>query len=218
MQGKIVEVFPRLLIGAILILQGCSDPVEPAVPVQEQVKLNVVDRPISLKDLTTGVVYDTKTMPKPEFKFEGDRRFKYQYFGGLRSTTIKVTDKNIIYDIDIDLGMSAESALNEIEAKLTQDNGRQVKFICSVESESLEMLGIKDSRIESKTCTVVGRSQELVVKIQKPTGTAAVTRIDLNRGRIRLKDPSIEAAIRKEKQEKVSRDAAAAEQKRKSDI
>lgn len=218
MQHKTAAIYFGISIGALLILQGCSDQAEPAPPVQEQVKLNVVDKAISLKDLTTGVVYDAKSLPKPNFKFEGNRRFKYQYFGESRDTSIWVTDKNIIYDIEIDLGMSAPSLLNEIEAKLTQDNGRQVKFSCTVSAESLEPLGIKDSKVESKTCTIVGKSQELIVRIQTPTGTAAVTRIDLNRGRIRLKDTSIEAAIRKEKQEKASKDAAVAEQKRKSDI
>jgi len=89
MRVKNVRAAVGLSMGALLFLQGCG---ESAAPVKEPVRINVVDKTILLKELTTGIAYDTKIFPKPEFRFDGERRFKYQYFGEQRSRSCKTPD------------------------------------------------------------------------------------------------------------------------------
>lgn len=207
-----------LIIGifcASLILQGCG---ESGSSGKEAALLNQADKPIMLKELTTGIPYDTKKFPKPNFKFQEVRHFKYKYFGELRDVKIKVTSKNIIYDIEIRLDINAEQLLNELEGKLSAENAKPIKFDCAVSSVSLEPLGIMNSKLESRECKVIGNTQELILKLQKPTGTAAITRLDLEGGSIRLTDIVIEKSIREEKRQKNEESYKSDEKKRKSDI
>lgn len=201
------------------VLAGCNDSVSPAVEQQQPVTANnVTQHPIMLKDLSTGIVYDTKKLPKADFRFEDSRRFKYSYFGEPRETEIKIDQNGLIYAVTMSMGSGNEALLTELESKFTKESGKAIKFACEISAMSLDAMGIKNSKIETKRCKVIHESQELIVEFQKPLGTAAVTRIDLHRGTLKLTDKKLEKAfIDKRRSADTSADARN-QKKRQSDI
>lgn len=201
---------------ALATLGACSDSAPPVTAAVEAT--NVASKPIFLKDLSTGIVFDSKKFPRPYLSMENARRLKYEYFGDLRDTEILLNGSKQIYSVRINLGLFAEEIVGNLEAKLSSEAGAPVNFKCRSETISLEAMGIKDSRLETKQCVVVHDSQRLTVEVYKPLGIAATTRIDMHGGKITLVDTKLAAAAEQEKDEREKRESLKKSSKRASDI
>lgn len=213
--------FPNKTAVALIITLGlcaCSESDAPPTTISAPALTNIAAHPIYLKDLSTGITFDAKKLPKPYLRVDEVRRLKYEYFGEPRDAEILLTKSNLIYFIKIDLGLFAAEVLKPLEEGFSQKAGKPVKFDCSTQATSLEPLGIKNSKLETTDCKIIHESQLLSVKIRKPLGVAAATRIDLHGGEITLVDKKLAGDAEREKRASEETANQKGKQKRQSDI
>jgi hypothetical protein len=179
---------------------------------------NVVDKKIHLKDLTTGVSINEKPFPKLIYKGYGRALFDYEYYGEKRNFSTEINDKDLVYRISVSLSYVGDDIVGLVEKKLSEDNGRNIKFKCEISVIDLEKFGINRSELETKRCTVRGVDQILVIKQSKPKGAAAALRLDLTSTSLELVDERIEKEVVERKLDKASRDYNERQKKARSDI
>lgn len=130
-----------------LTIVGCQ-PTNDSHPTSS-VRASQLSTPISLKNLTTGV--------KAE-KLDAH----WSYFGKERNVQIEQLPDGAIVSISVSMeGGDAYNLRNELEAKYSKDEGREVRFDCSMNDRRLAILS--DARVWDTVCTLHSKEQVLTI-------------------------------------------------------
>lgn len=148
MQNKLAILISCALVLASLL--GCSEKKNNEVLSEE----SKVGQPIHLKGITTGV--------KPGKEFDDGYLGHWSFFGHDRLTSYKLHN-GLVYSFEASLGDSYEGSQlkDELEKKLTAENGRAIKFTCNSENSTLSFL--KDMAVTNEDCRVEHDNQVLTI-------------------------------------------------------
>jgi len=143
------------IVSLCIQFTGCSSS-------ESQVKKNsILKNKLYLKDLTTGITFNSSNLKgkhsinkKQEVLIPG-----FSYFGKDTSLTLSINNSNIIYGYSVIVENNNESLKNAIESKLTETEGREIKFDCSTDSYDTTM-----GEFKREVCTISSGSQKFIYK------------------------------------------------------
>lgn len=159
---------------------------------------NKVDKKIYLKNITTGIKPNEISGIKYVVRQKTMDSVDVQILGKMRLVTLHKNDANLITKVVI-LGDDFESSIldmkNAIEERISKDNSKQVKLVCSQVNEGF---------YEAKTniCIISNDTQKLTLKYVKTKSAAYVNNFAWN---IELEDNELIKA-QKDKELEVFRD------------
>lgn len=117
---------------------------------------NVTRERIFLRELTTGTKYERKKFPQPAIDTGNLVSFDYEYFGEKRHVMAGLNSERTVTSYKILNIANLNELRAELEAKLTTNNGTEVKFKCDFERVSW---GGIDWKYE--TCIIYSGNQRL---------------------------------------------------------
>lgn len=150
-----------LICVAALFLAACGDTSSTSPPVPKV--NNVSEKRIFLKDLTTGIRYESKNFPKPVVKLDSLVSFNYEFFGATQLITAKLNSEKIITAYEILLNSNQDAMKSAIEEKLTSENGKIVKFDCVITKSTYGGINW-----EQKDCVIKSGEQKLLIQENRP--------------------------------------------------
>jgi hypothetical protein len=218
-----IAILVILVIGCLLALKNwpfmATNQETKVNKIPEQpLAVNIVDKPLYIKDLTTGVLYDFAKLPKPSFQKNQLILLDYQYFGDIRKVSIDLNKKGQIYKIKVSLGLFADKLHSTIEEKVSAENGKSIRFLCKESKTDLSAFGFKNSTLLSDECILKYGTQRLILETNRPKGDAAVMGISLNSASLTLEDDSLKKVEVEQVTNEHKRALDEAEKKAKSDI
>lgn len=171
---------------------------------------------IFLKDLTTGIKYNKKTLPKSVTAAGA----LYEYFGKERPINIQTNVENVIISIELITNGSFHQLKQALEEKLATDNGRSVQFSCSTKSYSASTGGIDWAKEE---CRIANDSQRLTLTEIRPTSrrpadVSEVTWYQMNTGSLLLEHTALAQKDKSDKEAATAEKSRTATARAKKDI
>lgn len=189
------------IISGTLILEGCDKQPPSNAPSVN----NISDAPLSIKDLTTGVKYEKSKFPKIVTTIGNQITFDYSFFGKERLVYAEFNDQKIIYSYHILLKGDLEDIRQAIEEKISTANGKRTQFACEMKNSSW---GGVDW--ENKTCSIVSRTQRLLLEerkpvSQKPSSVSDSAWTDMHMGKVLLEDTELSRKAKEKTDEQIQK-------------
>lgn len=198
-----------------LALQGCD--IKQGKPKVTDIN-NISEMPLTIKDLTTGVVYEKKLFPRPITSSKNEVSFYYSFFGKSQLIFAEMDELGVIYKYKINLNGKLEDMRRAIEEKISKENGKEIKFKC--EAERLSYGGID---WEHNNCLVSSGSQRLTTKEKRPLSKKPVSASpsvweQIHISQLVLEDVDLSAKAKREIEKKIQQKIEADKARAKNDV
>ena len=127
---------------------------------------NVATKPIFLKNLTTGVRFDELPLKINRWPITEEREYgkeieyyPFSFFDKESSLSVGITSSSIVHSYKLGIDRQYELLKSAMEQKLTEIEGREIKFSCN---KVVEESGFGPMVVT--TCTIISGSQRLVIR------------------------------------------------------
>ena len=143
-----------LVMSFLLTSCGNNDSSAPKVQAAHQ-----VNNDLKLKELSTGVNINTLKKFGLKKLSNTESYFDYQYFGSKAITNVNYAKDGTIYEYKMLLDEPLDKIKSALEAKLSEENGRPVKFLCKTEKYKPD----SSAEITDEKCRVENGKQSMVI-------------------------------------------------------